>query len=328
MASLALELQSRGHTITWVGLLDGAERAVKRGFRSVIIGREEFPLGYSDEILAELGRKSGLAGVRYALELYRRGTEVGLREGPKLIGDSGATMLLADESMFSLRTVAELVGIPWVSICSALPFHPEPNLPPSGVGWGYGTSPFHRLRNSMGYSFFSFMMGSIMKTIHQFRDAHQLPRYDMYGNASTLATFAQISEEFDFPRTQKPDWFHYVGSLQRTEHRVEVPFPWEQLDHRPLIYASMGTVQNRLLPIFTKIAQACAEEQAQLVVSLGGGAELTEVGSLPSSPIVVEGCSLRFVLGGGLVAAGGREVLGSITPELVVGGGFADVVGD
>ncbi len=41
---------------------------------------------------------------------------------------------------------------------------------------------------------------------------------------------------------------------------------------RPLIYASMGTLQNRLGWVFRVIAEACAELDSQLVMSFGGSA--------------------------------------------------------
>ena len=48
-----------------------------------------------------------------------------------------------------------------------------------------------------------------------------------------------------------------------------IEFPWQKLDGRPLIYASMGTLQNRQKPIFETIAAACAGLDAQLRLSLG-----------------------------------------------------------
>jgi MGT family glycosyltransferase len=66
-----------------------------------------------------------------------------------------------------------------------------------------------------------------------------------------------------------------------------VPFPFEQLTGQPLIYASMGTVQNRLLDVFKIIASACEGLDAQLVISLGGSATPESLPSLPGNPIVV-----------------------------------------
>ena len=49
-------------------------------------------------------------------------------------------------------------------------------------------------------------------------------------------------------------------------------FPWSRLDpDRPLVYASMGTLQNGVLRTFRVIAEACAGLDLQLVISLGGG---------------------------------------------------------
>ena len=54
-----------------------------------------------------------------------------------------------------------------------------------------------------------------------------------------------------------------------------------------MIYASLGTVQNRLLWIFKAIAEACADLDAQLVIALGGGASPESLPQLPGNPIVV-----------------------------------------
>jgi zeaxanthin glucosyltransferase len=93
-----------------------------------------------------------------------------------------------------------------------------------------------------------------------------VPVNDVYSN---LAQIAQQPAFFDFPRKKLPSCFHYTGPFQDELTRPEVPFPWEKLNGRPLIYASMGTLQNRILPIFGIIAEACTGLDAQLVLTLG-----------------------------------------------------------
>lgn len=56
---------------------------------------------------------------------------------------------------------------------------------------------------------------------------------------------------------------------------------------QPLIYASLGTVQNRLLETFQTIAEACQNLDAQLVIALGGGTAPESLPVLPGSPLVV-----------------------------------------
>jgi MGT family glycosyltransferase len=68
-----------------------------------------------------------------------------------------------------------------------------------------------------------------------------------------------------------------------------VPFPWDRLDGRPLVYASLGTLQNRLVDMFVSIAEAVAPLDAQLVISLGAADQ--DVASLatrcPGDPVIV-----------------------------------------
>ncbi len=69
--------------------------------------------------------------------------------------------------------------------------------------------------------------------------------------------------------------------------RPRIDFPWEQLDGRPLVYASLGTLQNGSEDTFRIMAEACAGLHAQLVITLGGGLDPSRLGSLPGDPLVV-----------------------------------------
>jgi MGT family glycosyltransferase len=66
-----------------------------------------------------------------------------------------------------------------------------------------------------------------------------------------------------------------------------IPFPWERLDGRPLIYASLGTLQNSREPVFRCFAEACRDLDVQLVISHGGGLSAEQVARLPGDPLVV-----------------------------------------
>jgi MGT family glycosyltransferase len=109
-----------------------------------------------------------------------------------------------------------------------------------------------------------------------------------------LVQIAQTCPEFDFPRRALPETFHYVGALAANRPCHSDDFPWDRLDGRPLIYASLGTVRtNRNQRIFRKIATACVDLDAQLVISAGSWADDDEgarqdLSSLPGSPLVMD----------------------------------------
>ena len=50
----------------------------------------------------------------------------------------------------------------------------------------------------------------------------------------------------------------------------------------------MGTLQNKLLNVFVDIAEACAELDVQLVISLGGASKPEDLPVLKGNPLVVE----------------------------------------
>jgi MGT family glycosyltransferase len=88
-------------------------------------------------------------------------------------------------------------------------------------------------------------------------------------------------------RGGKPAGLHYTGPFVHARQRPAIEFPWDRLDGRPLIYASLGTFQNGSEAIFRTIAGACAGLDAQLLISLGGGLDPDCLGKLAGSPLVV-----------------------------------------
>jgi UDP:flavonoid glycosyltransferase YjiC (YdhE family) len=83
-----------------------------------------------------------------------------------------------------------------------------------------------------------------------------------------------------------PDHFHYTGPWKEAGEGTDGNFPWGRLNGRPVIHASLGTLQNRLAHVFRVIAEACAGLDAQLVLSLGNE-KASAPENLPGIPIVV-----------------------------------------
>jgi MGT family glycosyltransferase len=70
--------------------------------------------------------------------------------------------------------------------------------------------------------------------------------------------------------------------------REPVPFPWERLTDKPLIYASLGTLVNGLDNVYTHILEAVEPlEDVQVVLSVGKNINPESLGPIPSNTIVV-----------------------------------------
>jgi len=104
---------------------------------------------------------------------------------------------------------------------------------------------------------------------------------------SPLAQVAQMPRLLEFESADWPGNLYYTGPWVNPSLRPRVDFPWDRLDGRRLVYASLGTLQNRSEPVFRTIAEACSELPVQLVISLGGGLEPEQLGKLDGDPVVV-----------------------------------------
>jgi zeaxanthin glucosyltransferase len=102
-----------------------------------------------------------------------------------------------------------------------------------------------------------------------------------------LAHITQLPRCLDFPRSGLPDTFHYTGPFVDEAARLSVEFPWDQLDGRPVIYASLGTTLKGEAAIFHLIAHACDGLGMQLVISLGGRRDPETFQDMPGKPLVV-----------------------------------------
>jgi len=288
MTTVGCELLRRGHGVTVFNFLDAKPKTLATGLEFQPFAEEEFPLGWFAEILGQRGKLSGLAALRHTLKAGAKTSDAILREAPIAIKKAGVEALLVDQVLLQGGTIAEFINIPFITVCSALLLNREPNIPPICTLWQYDPTWKGRLRNQVSYQLLSLLAKPIIEGISEYRRKWNLPLYshpnDYY---SKLAQITHQPAELEFPRQNLPPHFHFIGPYHNAATRKPVPFPFEQLTGQPLIYASMGTIQNRLLEVFQTIASACEGLDAQLVISLGGGATPESLPPLPGNPIVV-----------------------------------------
>ncbi|WP_071192529.1 glycosyltransferase [Trichormus sp. NMC-1] len=291
MTALGRELQRRGHRVTVLGMSDAEANAKAAGLEFRPISPVDFPLGTTAKFYEELGKLTGLAALRYTISLSEKTTDLFLRDAPQVIKDAGIEALIIDECIFGGSTVADLVNIPFVTAASALVNGFDDNIPPAFTTWKYNSAWWARLRNRVGYGVIRSFAQPIYKVISAYRQKSNLPpcvNINDFYSVSKLAIISQQPAEFEYPRTNLNGILHFTGPHFDATVRKPTDFPWEKLNGQPLIYASMGTLQNRLIHIFYKIAEACVGLDAQLVIALGGGLETQALPNLPGNPILVK----------------------------------------
>lgn len=287
-SALGRELQERGHRVTCFQMPDLEDKVRGEGIDFRPIGESDHPLGSLPRSLAQLGRLRGLAALRFTIRAVERTSVMVCRDGPAAMRSAGVQALLVDQMEPAGGAVAEHLDLPFITVCNALAINRDPLVPPPFTAWSYAETGWARLRNRIGYAASDWITRPIAKAVDKYRAIWNLkPAHSVEESFSRLAQICQMPRDFDFPRARLPGCFHYVGPLRR-KLPVPTPFPWERLDGRPLVYASLGTLQNRRENVFRCIAEACQGMQVQLAISHGGGLSRFEAANLPGDPVVVD----------------------------------------
>ena len=288
MTTLGYELKQRGHRVTVICIEDARSKVQAAGLEFQLIGKSDFPKGASKDLFTHLGNLSGLKAVKYTLQGIANAADVVLRDTPNVAKTAGIEALLVDQTSPEGGSVAEYLDIPFISVCSAIMLNHDSSVPPFITSWNYDPSWRGLLRNRLGYTLLNGLARSLRKVIDDYRQQWNLSLHNNSNESySSLAQICQQPREFEFPRKTLPTCFHFTGSFNNPRSREATSFPYEKLTGQPLIYASLGTIQNRLLWIFQMIAEACVDLDVQLVVALGGGANPESLPELPGNAIAV-----------------------------------------
>jgi len=287
MTALARALEQRGHSVVIFGIADTEARVRDAGIGFQQIGASDFPPGTLRALDDKLAELAGLASFRFTIERVVNTGRMILRDAPAAVREAGVDALLVDETDVS-GTVADHLGLPFVSIAIVPPIHDHDRVPPFFFGWPAGQDALSRLRNCMAMGLINRIARPLYKVINGQRAQWGLrPLRSADDSLSQIAQVALMPADFEFASVPRPELLHYTGPWVNSAQRPQVMFPWEKLDGRPLVYASLGTLQNGSEKVFKVIAEACAGLPLQLVISLGGGLAPELLGELAGDPIVV-----------------------------------------
>jgi len=287
LAVLARELLARGHRVTFVHRPDAAAyvKDERIGFHAV--GSDTHPPGSLPAMLARVANPGSPLGLRRVILDMAASTTMLCRELPAALRQLQVDYLIADQMEAAGGLVAESIGMPFVSVACALPVNREPGIALPVMPFMYEDSEraFKIVEGST--LVYDWMMRPHERAIAA--EAQRLglsPRGKLHECLSPLAQVGQIVPGFDFPRRALPPHFHHVGPLH-SGAAAPAPTPAELAallppasSTRPFVYASLGTLVSQRFGLFKRIAQACARQDAQLLVAHCGGLDDAQVRAL------------------------------------------------
>jgi zeaxanthin glucosyltransferase len=170
-------------------------------------------------------------------------------------------------------------------VANALLLNREPDVPPAYTGWQYDPSDWGHRRNHGGYHVIDLLMHPVGSVIASWCCRWGLrPKQRIEDCLSPYAQITQTVPGFDFPRRELPEIVHSCGPLRREDREGDLVLP--DIGDRPLVYATLGTLQGGRVNLFWKIAEACRRLDFVLLIAHGGRMTEAEAEVLPGNPIV------------------------------------------
>ena len=266
--ALARELGRRGHECVFVGSEGLAPLAAAEGAGFASLGTREADLRG--------------AGLLRTLLATAAATGAFIRRGPEVLGRLAPDFAIADQAEPGASLAAEAAGVPRATLAPALPLDRDDAIPPPFVSWPFAEGEAARKRNRGGWRVADGLMALQSRTLRQGCRDHSLPERGRISDwISPELDLRQFVPELDFPHEPGPG-ARPVGPL-----RDGPPEPFAlDTGGRPLVFASLGTLQGGRRRLLAAIAEAAADLGVCLALAHAGGLGEAEADALPGAPIV------------------------------------------
>ena len=291
MTTLGRKIQSRGNEVLFIGIPDIKDFVDAAKLPFLPYGEEEYPLGSIARIYGPVARLRGQELNVSSIEMFGLGyLQATLKHLPGKLAGSDIQGLVIDRNHWFSQLVPMGMAIPFVQIWTCLPTHPRGLAPPAITDWPHEMTPEALARNEEGLKQRAAFLSPLLPVARSY--AEEVSLYidwaDPCATDSKLAIITQSPEVFDYPDIPWPAEYHYSGPFYDGEGREPVPFEWEKLDGRPLIYASLGTIVNGINYVHEAIIAAAEKlPEVQLVFAVGKNVNLASLGTIPSNTIIV-----------------------------------------
>jgi MGT family glycosyltransferase len=283
---LSQSLKDRGHEVTFFEKPKIEDRVRQAGLGFIPIGRSSS--SFKERANRNgAGPRSGLSNIRFNLERIERDLRIYLNETPRAVIEAGVDALLVNEIALTGPTVAQIVRLPYIIISTSVPHHFGWNSYPWYSGYKYTASWHSMIETALFEVSALHMRGPLRRALDEYRRQLGLePVKQARRSFPALAHITQLPKCLDLPRSGLPCNFHYTGPFTNHAAKPHAEFPWDRLDGRPVIYASLGTTRNVQPFVFRLVSEACRDLDLQLVISLGGRFDPDTFHDLPGNPLV------------------------------------------
>src|SRR5499425_1965962 len=291
MTTLARKLQSRGHDVVFMSLADVTPFVEAAGLPFVPCSEAAYPAGSLGKLVRRLSELSGEDALHFTVNSMMKGYTASLFESlPDTLSKAGVDGIVLDQYQPYVELIPMHLRMPFVHVSNALHVDYTGRTPICFVDWPHETGVDALARNIEGIRRARILLEPVTATAQTFarKVGLSVGWNNPHSTLSPLAWVTQCPREFDFGPAPDFPQFHHAGPFHDGRGRMDFDFPWQQLTGEPIVYASMGTLQNGLIDIFRSIAQAAVGlKELQFVLAVGGQLDPKQIGAVPRNVMVV-----------------------------------------
>ena len=292
MMPLARRLQDDGQQVEFLSHPRMRDALDRRGLSL----RDDFAWG--GDTLDIIERNAVEGGVLWHLIKERKlvngfyffvyGLEEGVRDCLRILDQQEPDVCFFDILFFPGILAAEVRGIPYALSCPVPSPLASRDLLPYSLGMPSGQKTMslpQRLMSALS----DWYWGRNTRYVNRVREIFSLPPMTdiVSGCISPYLYLSYTTELFEDLRSDLPQQVHYIGpTLTPRSPETEESFPWSQLDDRPLVYFTMGTLQGNR-KIYDRVIEASTGAPWQLVVALGKLFHKEDFPSVPENVLLV-----------------------------------------
>lgn len=205
------------------------------------------------------------------------------RDGLSVIRDLAPDVVLGDQMEPASGLLARAAGVPLVSVACAVPMDPEPGIPLPFLGWPHDPTADGLRRNLGGERVADLLMTPQTRVIRRWAQAWTLgDRGRLQDCLSPDLALSQMAPGFDYPRPANGGHIAAVGPFRKGQVAQDFPDDIRPDPQRPFVYASLGTLQGHRARLLARIARACRQAGAQVLVSHAGSLTEDQASAIPA----------------------------------------------
>jgi MGT family glycosyltransferase len=290
MTALARTYQARGHEVVFLTLPDVAPFVQAAQLPFVPCAEDAYPQGSLGKYLPQLSRLSGTEALSYTVNEMMKGyTESLFQSLPETLRKAGAEAIVLDQYEPYVELIPKSLGMPYVHVSNALHLDFSGRSPLCFYGRRpTGSDDTARDREDVERFRFLLEPTAAMARRYARKAGLSVDWKNLNSTVSPLLWVTQTPKDFDFDSASDLPQFHYSGPWHDGHGRIPFEFPWERLTGAPIVYVSMGTLQNGIIETFRAItASARKLKHLQFVLAMGNQITPEQIGGTASNVLPV-----------------------------------------